>query len=248
MSKPGKWVLVTGAAKRIGRAIAIELAQGGWNVVVHYNRSASEAKETAAEIKKHDVKAHLMQVDFTDRRAVETMLPSLAAEIGPIAGLVNNAGFFEPDSAVPGGSEFKMVNFEAPRLLCENFKKLLPPGQRGAIVNMLDGCMPDIGFSAYKQAKKALRVLTLELAHRFAPDVRVNGVAPGPVLPAARQSAENFRRLVDATPLKAEIRVEDVATTVRLLLENPSITGEILHIDGGVRLKNTAVTHNFKTA
>jgi NAD(P)-dependent dehydrogenase (short-subunit alcohol dehydrogenase family) len=243
-----RWVLVTGAGKRIGRAIALELAGHEWNVVVHYNKSATEAKQTAAEIKKAGVKAHLVAVDFTDKRAVENMLPALVAEIGPLAALVNNASLFEPDSAAPGGSQFKTVNYEAPRLLSEGFKKQIPPGSKGAIVNMLDGCMPDIGFSAYKQAKKSLRTLTLEMAYRFGPAVRVNGVAPGPVLPAARQSGEHFKRMIAATPLKSEIKLEDIAATVRFLIENPSITGEILHVDGGIRLKNTAAAHNFKTA
>ncbi len=243
-----KWALVTGSAKRIGRGIALDLAEKGWNVVVHYHKSANEAKQTAAEIKKIGTKAHLAEVDFTNKRAIENLLQSLAAEVGPITALVNNASFFEPDSHAPGGSQYKAVNFEAPRLLSESFRKLLPPGSQGAIVNMLDGCMPDIGFSAYKQAKKALRTLTLEMAYRFAPDVRVNGVAPGPVLPAPRQSPEHFKRMVAATPLKTEIQLQDVAATVCFLIENPSITGEILHVDGGIRLKNTAAAHNFKSA
>jgi NAD(P)-dependent dehydrogenase (short-subunit alcohol dehydrogenase family) len=243
-----RWVLITGAGKRIGRAIALELAAHDWNIALHYHKSAIEAKQLAGEIKKAGAKSHLIAVDFTDKRAVENMMPSLWAEIGSLAALVNNASFFEPDSAAPGGNQFKMVNFEAPRLLSESFKKLLPPGQKGAIVNVLDGCMPDIGFSAYKQSKKSLRALTLEMAYRFAPDIRVTGVAPGPVLPAARQSEEHFKRLVGAMPLKSKIELEDIATTVRFLLENPSITGEILHVDGGIRLNNTATTHHFKTA
>ena len=115
----------------------------------------------------------------------------------------------------------------------------MPKGQRGAIVNILDGCPPMSGFHAYTQSKKSLRVMTIELARRLAPDVRVNGVAPGPTLLATRQTADHFKRLVAGTLLKTEITPEAVASAVRLLIDNPSITGEILHVDGGIRLINT---------
>jgi NAD(P)-dependent dehydrogenase (short-subunit alcohol dehydrogenase family) len=234
-----KWALVTGSAQRIGRVIALELAAAGWDIVVHYNSSADEAGETANKIKALNRKAHPVKVDFSNKRQTENCIPDLVKEIGPLAALVNNASLFEPDSRAPGGSKHKSINFEAPLLLIEAFRKQLPKGAAGSVVNILDGSLPEVGFNAYTQSKKSLRVMTIELARRMAPHVRVNGVAPGPTLLGPRQSAEHFKKLVAATLLKTDIAPESIASTVRLLIENPSITGEILHIDGGIRLLNT---------
>ena len=234
-----KWVLVTGAAQRIGRAIALELAAAGWNVALHYNRSADEAAKTAEKIKALKCEAHLVKTDFTNKRQTEDCIPSLIKEIGPLAALVNNASLFEPDSSAPGGHDHKSINLEAPLILTEAFRKQLPKGVVGAVVNILDSCPPPSGFNAYAQSKKSLRVMTIEQARRLAPEVRVNGIAPGPVLPNARQTAAHHKKLIGSTLLQTEITPESVASAVRFLIENPSITGEVLHIDGGVRLQNT---------
>jgi NAD(P)-dependent dehydrogenase (short-subunit alcohol dehydrogenase family) len=235
-----KWVLVTGAAKRIGHAIALELAEHDWNVIVHYNKSVEDAEQTAKEIEKMGHKARAVPCNFTNKKQTENFIPSLVKESGPLAALVNNASLFEPDARAPGGHDHKTINVEAPMILSEAFRKQVPPGASGAIVNILDGCVPEIGFAAYGESKKALRAMTIEMARRFAPSVRVNGVAAGPVLQGQRQSPEHFKKLVEATLLKTAITPQAVAAAVRFLLENPSISGENLHIDGGIRLRNTA--------
>lgn len=234
-----KWILVTGGARRIGRAIALEMAAAGWDVILHYHKSRDAAQKTADEIKARGVKVNLAAADFSNKRDVENLIPALVKDTGPLLALVNNASLFEPDSHSPGGSQHKAINAEAPRVLSEAFRKQVPAGQTGAIVNLLDSCAPEINFTAYYQSKKSLRAYTLEMAHRFAPNVRVNGIAPGPVLPSARESQEHFKRQIASTLLQKEITLESIAMTVRFLIENPSITGEILHVDGGVRLKNT---------
>lgn len=233
-----KWVLVTGSAKRIGRAIAHELAKGGWDIVIHYHNSKTEAQETAKEIKARGRDVHLAEIDFCNKRAVENLIPSLAKSIGPLTALVNNASLYAPDSKAPGGHQHRAVTYEAPRILCEAFRKQLPAGQSGAIVNILDNCPPELGFSAYTLSKKALREMTLELAYRYAPQIRINGVALGPALPGERQSPDSFKRLVKATLMQKEVTPEAVAMTVRFLIDNPAIVGEIVYIDGGIRLKN----------
>ncbi len=233
------WVLVTGSAKRIGRAIALGLAKEGCDIVLHYHKSAKDAEETAAAIKKCKRKVHLVKANFASKKTVEEFIPSIIKEIGPLTALVNNASLFQSDAKAPGGHEHRTVNLEAPLLLGEAFRKQLPPGKHGSIVNILDGCMPERGFTGYAESKKALRAMTIEMARRMAPNIRVNGVSPGPVLQSSRQSAEHFKKLVDTTLLKATISPEAIADAVRFLLENPSITGEIIHIDGGIRLKNT---------
>jgi NAD(P)-dependent dehydrogenase (short-subunit alcohol dehydrogenase family) len=234
-----KWALVTGSAQRIGREIALELARGGWDIVVHYHKSEEEAENTATEIKALKRKAHLVKINLASKRATENFIPDLVTEIGPLGALVNNASLFEPDKRAPGGSEHKMINLEAPLMLSEAFKKQLPKGKTGSIVNILDNCLPESGFAAYALSKKSLRVMTIEMARRLAPEVRVNGVAAGPVLQGVRQSADHFKRLIETTLLGNKIPPQAVASAVRMLLENPSITGEILHVDGGIRLKNT---------
>ena len=234
-----KWVLVTGAAQRIGRAIALELAAGGYDIAVHYNKSEKEAEKTVELVKELQRKAQAVKANFTAKRQTENLIPNLVKEIGPLTALVNNASLFMPDKAAPGGRDHKMVNLEAPLILCEAFKKQIPNGKTGAIVNVLDGCMPETGFGFYADSKKSLRVMTIEMARRAAPDVRVNGVALGPVLAAAKQSADHFQRLIETTLLRTQIQPQAAAQAVRFLLDNPSITGEIVHVDGGIRLKNT---------
>jgi len=234
-----KWVLVTGSAQRIGRAIALDLAHAGWNIVVHYNKSQTEAEETVAQIQAAKRKTHLVKVNFANKRQTEEFIPALVKEIGPLSALVNNASLFAPDAQSPGGHEHKAVNLEAPLILSDAFKKQIPKGKTGAIVNILDSCPPEPGFAAYNQSKKSLRVMTIEQARRLAPEVRVNGIAVGPALPSVRQTPENFQRLIGTTLLKTQTQPESVAAAVRLMLENPSITGEILHVDGGIRLINT---------
>jgi len=234
-----QWVLVTGAARRIGRSIAIDLADAGWDVVVHYNTSATDAGQTAKEVEAKGRKAHLVQADFSDRRTLEAFLPSLSDKIGALTALVNNASMFEPDSAAPGGGVQKAVNYEAARVLCEEFREFLPKGRKGAIVNLLDASPHTSGFNVYNQSKKSLRAMTLDMAFRFAPAIRVNGVAPGPTLPAVRETEEHYKKSIQATLLKTEIPPIAIASAVRFLIDNHSVTGEILHVDGGVRLVGT---------
>jgi NAD(P)-dependent dehydrogenase (short-subunit alcohol dehydrogenase family) len=234
-----KWALVTGGAHRIGRAIALELADAGWDIIVHYNKAAEKAEETAKKIRAIKCDAHVVQLDLSKKKETEEFIPSLAREIGAITALVNNASLFEPDAQAPGGYEHKLINVEAPLALAEALRKHLPKGSQGAVVNILDGGLPISGFNAYTQSKKSLRVMTIEMARRMAPDVRVNGVAPGPTILGLRQTEAHFKQRVQSTLLKTEISPQSVASAVRLLIENQSITGEILHVDGGIRLLNT---------
>jgi len=242
------WVLVTGAAHRIGRAIALELAENDLDIVVHFNKSLEDAEQTVKQIEKLGGKAHLAKCDFLNKKDTQNFIPALVKDVGPLTALVNNASLFEPDSRAPGGHEHKTVNLEAPLMLIEAFARQLPKGSSGAAINILDGCAPELGFGAYAESKKSLRVLTIEMARRFAPAVRVNGIAPGPVLQGQRQSPEHFKRLVEATLLKTAIAPQTVAAAVRFLIENSSITGEILHIDGGIRLKNTPAMFTTKAS
>ncbi len=244
-------VLITGASRRIGRAIALELAAAGWDVILHYHHGRNEAVSLSRDIQRMGQSAALAELDLSDPRLVEKLIPSLTESLGPLSALVNNAALFEPDATDADGSRHRLLNVEAPRILSESFfdacrrqmaasglaskaggAKVAPP----AIVNLLDANPASPGFTRYNRSKKRLAALTSSMAARFAPLVRVNGVAPGIVLPSPRQSAEHFQRMAEASPFKTPIAPEFVAEAVRFLIESPAITGEILRVDGGLGL------------
>jgi NAD(P)-dependent dehydrogenase (short-subunit alcohol dehydrogenase family) len=228
-----KWALVTGAAKRIGRAIALELADAGYDIVVHYNTSGAAARQLAKQIRDGGRQACLAEIDLANGTLTRRLIPSLTKAIGPLAVLVNNAGLFEPTLR---HDRHRVVNTTAPRILSEVFHQCLREGQQGSIVNMLDANPTQAAFAGYNSSKIALAHMTRDMAQRFAPFLRVNGVALGAVLPSPRESAEHFQRLVESSPLGIQISPEAVAITVRFLLKNPFITGEVVHVDGGAHL------------
>lgn len=240
---PERWALVTGAAKRIGRAIALELAAAGWNIAVHYNASQKEAQALATEIENMGRKTALAEIDLSNLALTEKLIPSLTEEIGPLTTLVNNASIFEPDAQDPGGSRHRILNYESPKILSESFiatcAAKTPPAStlpEPAIVNLLDSRPEAANFSGYNTSKLALRELTLSMALQAAPHCRINAVAPGTTLPSLRDSAETFSRRAAATPLHAAALPEDIAHAVRFLIETRSITGQIIHVDCGERL------------
>ncbi|MDR3424902.1 MAG: SDR family NAD(P)-dependent oxidoreductase [Alphaproteobacteria bacterium] len=216
------WILITGAAKRIGRAIALDLAAQGWNIIVHYHHSAAEAQEVAEEIRKLGREACLAEIDLANPKLAEKLIPSLAEELGMIDALVNNAALFERDADDPDGSRHWAVNADAPRLLSKAFRAHLPPREKGVIVNLLDATPPP-HFAAYTRSKQFLAEMTLNMAKSFAPRVRVNGVAPAFVLPGPRQSEEAFRKMAGGKI----VTPQQVAEAVRRLIETPTLTGEI---------------------
>jgi NAD(P)-dependent dehydrogenase (short-subunit alcohol dehydrogenase family) len=223
-----RWALVTGAGKRIGRAIALDLAAHGWDIIVHYHRSADDAQKVAEEIQQLGRSACLAEIDLSDAKMAENLIPSLAEEIGMIDALINNASLFEPDPNDPDGARHWALNADAPRLLSKAFRDHLPSTERGVIVNLLDSSPRAPEFTAYNRSKDFLTDMTGNMAKSFAPQVRVNGVAPAFVLPSPRQSEEAFRKLGRdklSTP-------EQVATAVRRLLETPGANGEIVILNG----------------
>lgn len=220
------WALVTGGGKRIGRAICLELAAHGWDIVVHCHASVEEAQKTAEEIHKLGQDACVAQIDLANPAFAEALIPSLAEEIGMIDALVNNAALFEPDETDPDGTRHMAVNGEAPRILSKAFRDHLPPNERAAIVNLLDATLVAANFTAYGKSKEFLANLTRNMAKSFAPQVRVNGVAPLYVLPSPRQNDEAFAELAG----NRRVTPEQVAEAVRRLLENPTANGEIVAV------------------
>ena len=237
-----KTVLVTGAGKRIGRAIALKLAGAGWAVAVHYNRSRKDAEAVAGEIVDAGGTAVAVQADLSDEAAVALLVPRAVDALGPLGALVNNASAFEYDAADSATREswdrHMETNLRAPFVLSQALAAQLPEGAGGAIVNIIDQRVWNLTqhFMSYTLSKAGLWTLTRTLAQAFAPRIRVNGVGPGPTLPSTRQSGEQFARQVEKTPLRRGATAGEVADAVLFLMSAPAVTGQMLALDGGQHL------------
>lgn len=243
----GKTALVTGAARRLGRAIALDLAAQGANIVLHFQQSKSAAVVTAGEVELCGVKVYLEAADLTCATATERLFARAHAAAGGIDYLVNNASVFSEsrltDFTLSALEKNIKVNAYAPLILMREFVKQVTPnnGTTGAaaIVNLLDTRIEeyDSAHAAYHLSKRMLATLTRMAASEFAPRVRVNAVAPGAVLAPAGESQSYLERLVTDIPLRRTGSPADVARAVRFLLAEPFITGQILYVDGGQHLK-----------
>jgi NAD(P)-dependent dehydrogenase (short-subunit alcohol dehydrogenase family) len=242
MADVSKTVLITGGAKRLGRAIALALADAGWSVAVHYNSSEAEAEETVADLHARHVHAMAINADLANEEHTQRLIERACEDMGPLTALVNNASVFENDSiaTITRASWDKHIetNLRAPLVLAQHFAQQLPAGAEGAIVNLLDQRLlkPTPQFLSYSTSKAGLAWLTVTLAQALAPRIRVNAVAPGPTLRNARQSETDFRRQIEATLLGRGATPEDIAAAVRYLLEARAVTGQIIAVDGGQHL------------
>ena len=242
MENGQKNVLVTGAAKRLGRAIALELAGQGWSVAVHHRESKIEAEETAAAIREMGVSAIVVVADLGNEDEAGRLVAEAAADLGPLSALVNNASIFEHDTISTMSREsweaHMAVNLRAPVLLAQEFAGQLSDNKHGVIVNLLDQRVfkPTPEFLSYGVTKAGLHWLTTTLAQGLAPRIRVNAVAPGPTLPSARQSKEHFERQSSSTLLGHGASPEDVAAAVRYLIDAQTVTGQTIVVDGGQHL------------
>jgi len=233
--------LITGASRRIGRAIALALSRAGYGVILHANRSRSEAEKLAAEIVGSGGRATVVLADLTDGEAVRKLVPAAAA-FGPLTLLVNNASQFEEDEiANLARAEFERtlaVNLTAPLFLAQSFAAQAPAGADASIVNIVDQRVlkPTPRFFSYSLSKSALHGATTMLAQALAPSLRVNAVAPGPTLPSPRQTPEQFAAQAAAVPLKRGPSPDDIAAAVLYLAQAKSVTGVTIAVDGGQHL------------
>ena len=236
--------LVTGAAKRIGRAIALDLACHGWTVVVHYNRSKAEAKTVVAEIREKGGTAELLQADLSVEAETETLVARAAIELGPIGLLVNNAAMFEDDSALAATrsswNKHMEANLRAPFVLSQAMATALRDraDNNGIIINILDQRVLNLtpNFMSYTLSKSGLWTLTRTLALALAPRIRVNAIAPGPTLLSDRQSEEQFQRQWQAVPLEHGPSVSEICQAINFLIAAESVTGQLIALDGGEHL------------
>jgi len=237
-----KVALVTGAAKRLGRTIALSLAQRGWDVVVHYGHSEKEALASVREIERLGRRAAAVQCDLADEQAVNTLLANARSALAPVSCVVNNASLFEEDSAasfaVASLDRHMHANLAAPVILARALHDATPEGAQAVVVNLLDQKLYNLNpdFLSYTLSKAALQTATIVLAQALAPKVRVVGVAPGLTLVSGKQTEEGFAKAHKMTPLGRSSTPEDVASTVCFAAENQSITGTTLLVDGGQHL------------
>ena len=233
----GAVALVTGAAKRIGRAIASDLAARGWGVAVHHRSSADAAAEVVAEIRRAGGRAVAVRADLSDEAETAALVASVAEALGPPTCLINNASVFERDDAETATSQswnlHMQVNSRAPFILTQELYRHLPPESRGHVINIVDQRVWNLTpfFTSYTVSKAALWTLTRTLAMALAPNVRVNAVGPGPVLPSPRQSDEQFAKQWSKIPMARPVDPQEICAAIRFLLDAPSVTGQMIAVD-----------------
>jgi NAD(P)-dependent dehydrogenase (short-subunit alcohol dehydrogenase family) len=237
-----KTAFVTGAARRIGKAIACDLAAWGWSVAVHYNRSAADAEAVVAEIESQGGVAVALQADLADEKDTKRLMAQAVERFGPIGCLVNNASHFDRDGIQDATREswdaHMQPNLRAPFVLSQDMAAALPADREGVIVNILDQRVWNLTphFLSYTLSKTGLWTLTQTLALALAPRIRVNGIGPGPTLRNVRQTEEQFRRQQESVPLRRGASSAEMARAVRFIIESPSMTGQMIALDGGQHL------------
>ena len=232
--------LVTGGGRRIGRAIALRLAAQGWDVAIHCGHAVDEAEAVAREAQAHGARTIVLPADLADEDAVAALVARASAALGPISLLVNNASTFDDDRF--GGLDKQIwdrhfaVNLRAPMVLAECFAAQAPSG--AAIVNLLDQRVlrPNPLFFSYALTKSALWTATQMMAQALAPAIRVNAVAPGPVLASCHQDGDQFEREAAGTLLGRSSPPDDIADAVLYLANARSVTGQAIAVDSGQHL------------
>lgn len=229
--------LVTGGAKRIGRAFCEALANDGYAIAIHCNRSRETAEELADELRSRGAKAGVFTADFSDGANAEVLMNDAASAMGPVSLLVNSASIFEDDSVESVSAQSFRAHMEAntlaPVLLSKAFAAQAPDGSM--IFNLLDYKLFNVNadFYSYTISKAALKAVTEMLARALAPRIRVNAVAPGLTLPSPYHDEATFERLHNDNPLRCGPTPDDLVRTLRWFLATPSVSGQIVCVDGG---------------
>jgi NAD(P)-dependent dehydrogenase (short-subunit alcohol dehydrogenase family) len=235
--------LVTGGAKRLGRAIALGLADAGLAVAIHCNTSVDEAAGTAEDVRARGRKAVVLTADLASEADVQRLVPDAVAALGPLGVLVNNASTFRRDDwhdATRASWDAHLEpNLRAPFVLMQNFARALPDAAEGVVINMLDERVWSLTglFVSYTVAKAGLWALTQTMALALAPRIRVNGIGPGPALPSWRQTPKQFARQASTVPLGHGTTPDEIARLAVMLLALPSVTGQMIAPDGGQHLQ-----------
>ncbi len=237
-------LLITGAATRLGKAIALHFAQRGWNIALHYFRSSSKAKKLKKEIEQNWVKVVLIKADLKNLKQTEKIISMAKKKLGNIDCLINNAALFEKDDianfTAKSWNDHLNINLLAPAILTKEFAKQASKKTVSDIINIIDQRIFNLTpfFMSYTISKSGLQTLTKTMAMRLGPNIKVNAIAPGPTIKSKRQTDRHFRNQVKSTLLKKSVRTEDICDTVEFLINNNSITGQIIAIDSGQNLSS----------
>ena len=237
-----KNLLITGAATRVGKAIALHFAERGWNIALHYFRSSTKAKELKKIIEQHWVKVALIKADLKNPKQTEKIVHLAKKKLGTINCLINNAALFEKDDIInftnKSWNDHLNINLLAPTILTKQFAKQAPKKTVSNIINIIDQRIFNLTpfFMSYTISKSGLQTLTKTMAMRLGPNIKVNAIAPGPTIKSKRQTDKHFRNQVRSTLLKKTVRSEDICDTVELLINNNSVTGQIIAVDSGQNL------------
>ncbi|MGD8326038.1 MAG: SDR family oxidoreductase [Sphingomonadales bacterium] len=236
-------VLITGAGRRIGRHLALRLAEQGWSIAVHHNHAHEEAVKVVEDIKSMGGKAAAIQADLAQDLSTTALISAATATLGgPMTALINNASIFEHDSfetvTKSSWDRHLNINLRAPFFLSQSFAKALPKDQQGTIINIIDQRVwkltPD--YMSYTISKSALWTLTQTMAQALAPRIRVNAIGPGPVLKSIHQDEETFEKQSAALPMRQAATPDDVVQAATYLLDASSVTGQMIAVDGGQHL------------
>ena len=231
--------LITGGARRIGRAVALALAGRGFAIAIHCRGSVAEAEALAAEIGH----AAVLQADLGSEAEVEGLVAATERKLGPVGVLVNNASTFERDewdtATRASWDEHMEPNLRAPFVLTQSFARALPAAAAGLVVNMIDQRVWSLTphFVSYTVSKAGLWALTQSMALALAPRIRVNAIGPGPAVPSPRQTGEQFARQCASVPLGRGTDPDEIGRAVLAILSLPSLTGQMLALDGGQHLQ-----------
>jgi NAD(P)-dependent dehydrogenase (short-subunit alcohol dehydrogenase family) len=234
--------LITGAGRRIGRALALEAARAGYDVAIHCRASTDEAEETAADARALGRRAALVRADLANEAETAGLIAQASEALGPVTLLVNSASAFEDDRV--GDLSRRTwdlhleTNLRAPIVLAEAFAAALPADRAGLVVNIIDQRVwrPNPQFFSYSLSKAGLWWATQTLAQALAPRVRVNAIGPGPVLPSVHQAPGEFEAEAAGTLLRRRATPDEIAAALRYLIDATSVTGQMIAVDGGQHL------------
>lgn len=231
--------LVTGGAHRIGKAIALTLAGLGYHIALHYHGSKKDALKTAAQIRRTGTPCELFCTDLSNEHGAKELIPAILAKMPPLTLLINSASIFEPSELVSldldNWDRHFAIHLKAPYILTSTFAARC---KRGQIINILDSHVTKnkTAYFAYLLSKKSLYELTKLSAVALAPQIRVNAIAPGLILPPTGKNSAYLNRLAKHVPLKRKGEVSQITQSVKFLIENNYLTGEVIFNDGGEHL------------
>ena len=236
-----KKIIITGGATRIGAAIAKSLVNFDTKIVIHFNRSKNSALKLKKELEDLGAKIYLLKADLNNVKQTNSLINNAYTKMKGLDCLINNASVFENDNlenfSEKSFSKHININLKAPAILTQNFNKLMKD-KEGCIVNIIDQRVEKLTpfFFSYTLSKSSLAILTKTSAMKLAPNIRVNGISPGPTLKNKRQSERHFKKQWKSIILRKKVDLENICNGVKFLIKSKSITGEIINIDGGQRL------------